>query len=519
MEIALATYSSRVALSSFVVLLALSWKLFKWVWLKPKKMEKLLREQGFKGNPYKPLLGDVMYMSTLLKQAHSKPITVSDDIVPRIVPQFHHLVNKYGRDTYIWLGPEPCVSIQDPELIREATQNINLFHMPEGSQINRLLAPGLVSYNGDKWTKHRKLLNPAFHGEKLKLMVPSFIISATEMLRKWEEIVSPKRFCEVDIWPSLKSLTSDAISRTAFGSNYEEGRRIFELQGELAELCVKALWSMYIPGWRFLPTKRNRRMEQIVKYVADSIREIINSRLNKMRAGESCDDDILGLLLQSNSEEVDKHGNKDYGMTIEEVIEECRLFYVAGQVTNSVLLVWTMILLSRYQEWQERARDEVLQTFGTKKPDLNGLNRLKIVNMILHEVLRLYPPIPVSGRRTAAKTKLGNLSLPSGVVVLIQTALVHHDPEIWGEDVKEFKPERFSEGVSHAAKGNVAFFPFGWGPRTCIGQNFAMLEAKLVLAMILQRYSFELSPSYSHAPISLITIKPEYGAPLILHML
>ncbi|KAL3509070.1 hypothetical protein ACH5RR_028471 [Cinchona calisaya] len=511
--------ASIAGFSSCILVLALAWKLFNWVWLKPKRLEKLLREQGFNGNPYRLVFGDLKDIRAFLKEAHSKPINLSDDVVPRIIPQFHNVIKKYGRKTYIWYGPEPAIFIQEPELLREAAKSINIFHKPQAGQITKLLAPGLASYNGDKWAKHRKLINSAFSGEKLKNMLPSFHMSATEMMRKWEEIVSPKGSCELDVWPNLQSMTSDAISRTAFGSNYEEGRKIFELQAEQIEHCVKALWSLFIPGWRFLPTKRNRRMSQIGKDVDDAIREIINSRIKAMRSGESCDEDLLGRLLESNSEEIAKHGDGEFGMTTEEVIEECKLFYFAGQETTSVLLVWTMILLSRYQDWQARAREEVLQLFGTKKPDFDGLNRLKLVTMILYEVLRLYPPLPVNSRRAAAETKLGNLTLPSGMLLLKHIMLIHHDPEIWGDDVKEFKPERFSEGVSNATKGQAAFFPFGWGPRICTGQNFALLEAKLVLVMILQRFSFELSPSYIHAPQTMITLRPQYGAHLILHKL
>ncbi|CAI9089127.1 OLC1v1023636C1 [Oldenlandia corymbosa var. corymbosa] len=502
-----------------IPVLVLIWKMVNWVWIKPKNFEKHLKEQGFNGNPYRLLIGDLKEITALKNEAYSKPIDFSDDIIPRIIPEAFHLSKKYGKNSYVWFGPQPGVHIQDSNMVREASQDVNLFHKPNVSEFSRLITPGLGSYNGDKWAKHRKLINPAFRMEKLKNMLPSFHASAKEMLQKWEEIVSPQGWSELDVWPSLSNLSSDAISRTAFGSNYEEGRRIFELQEEQVEHCFKAIWSSFIPGWRFLPTTRNRRMRQIEKDVNDSIRHIINLRLNAVKAGKSFDDDLLGILLDSNSQEINRHSNKDFGMTIQEVIQECKLFYFAGQETTSVLLVWTMILLSRYEDWQTRAREEVLQLFGTNQPDFDGVNRLKVVNMILHEVLRLYPPLPVNARISTADAKLGDKHIPGGTLVLFETLLMHYDPEVWGEDVKEFKPDRFSEGVSNATKGQLAFFPFGAGPRICIGQNFSMLEAKLVLAMILQRFSFELSPSYAHAPRSIFTLKPQYGAHLILRKL
>ncbi|PHT43179.1 11-oxo-beta-amyrin 30-oxidase [Capsicum baccatum] len=169
-------------------------------------------------------------------------------------------------------------------------------------------------------------------------------------------------------------------------------------------------------------------MKEIEREVQETIRGIIDKRVKAMKAGDTnMINDLLSILLDSNFKEIEQHGNKDFGMTTKEVIEECKLFYFAGQETTSVLLVWTMILLSRHLDWQARTREEVLQVFGDGMPEFDGLNRLKIVTMILNESLRLYPTVGGLGRRITTKTKLGELILPAGVMLASPTILVHHD--------------------------------------------------------------------------------------------
>lgn len=215
-------------------------------------------------------------------------------------------------------------------------------------------------------------------------MVGSFHTSCSNMLNKWDEMVAKDggstRTRELDVWPHLQAMTSDVIARASFGSSYEEGGKIFELQKEQADRILHANRSLYFPLLRFLPTKVNRRMKEISREIESMFFEIIRRRMEDDHDAQG-KDDLLGLLLESNMKEMKEHGNK-YGMSMNEVIEECKIFFFAGQDTSASLLVWTLILLSKHGDWQSRARDEVLCVFGTSgKPLYQDLTHLKIVSV------------------------------------------------------------------------------------------------------------------------------------------
>ncbi|KAL2467086.1 Cytochrome [Abeliophyllum distichum] len=302
----------------------------------------------------------------------------------------------------------------EPELIKEILINNNIFKKPTPNPLAKFLVCGLSGYEDEKWAKHRKIVNPAFYIEKLKHMIPAMHTSCIEMINEWEMLSSEKITIEIDVKPYLEDLTSDVISRTAFGSSYAQGKRIFRLQKEQAELTRRVLQSVYIPGWRFLPTKRNRRMKEINNQLRTLLEDIINQKQKAIKAGkDSADDDLLGILLKINLKEIKEQGNHKLGMSIDEV------------------------------------------------------------TMVLYEVLRLYPPAIIFTRIIYKETKLGEMTLPPGLQFMLPIILLHHDKQLWGKI---------------------------WGPRICIGNNFALMEAKIALAMILRRFSFELSPSYTHAP-------------------
>jgi len=289
-----------------------------------------------------------------------------------------------GKTSITWFGPVPRVTITKPELVREVLSNkFGHYEKLKFGKLQRMLHNGLGSHEGEKWAKHRRIINQAFHLEKLKRMLPAFAACCTDLVRRWEGLVADGQPCEVDVWPEMQNLTGDVISRAAFGSSYLEGRRIFQLQGEQVQLVVQAMHKLHIPGYLYLPTKTNRRMKQIASEIEALLKGIIAKRENALRTGSAASDDLLGLLLESNMEHCrgDGNGNNSKaGITTDDVIGECKLFYFAGMETTSVLLTWTMIVLSMHPEWQDRAREEVLHVFGDKTPDYDGLSRLRIVS-------------------------------------------------------------------------------------------------------------------------------------------
>ncbi|XP_050373897.1 cytochrome P450 CYP749A22-like isoform X2 [Argentina anserina] len=416
-----------------------------------------------------------------------------------------------------WYGTRPQLIVLKPELCKEILMNKDRAYSKQKFQgyVRMLLGDGLGSSEGEKWAKSRKVANHAFHGESLKLMVPEMIASAETMLKGWKSHEGK----EIEVFELFRLFTSEVISRTAFGSSYLEGEKIFENIMKLSVFLVKNSFTVRFPGLsKFVKTTDEIQAEKIERGIRDSIIEIIKKRDKKAQMSteeERYGNDFLGLLLRAHHDT-----NEKKRISLDDLVDECKTFYFAGQETTNSMLAWTVFLLAHYTDWQEKAREEVLQIFGRQTLDPDGLTKLKTMNMIMNESLRLYPPVLSIERKVNWDVKLGNFTIPANVEVQIPTLALHHEPLFWGQDVQLFKPERFSKGVAKATNNNVgAFLPFGMGSRICAGFNFAAIEAKIALSMILQRHSFTLSPGYVHSPHQYHTIRPQHGVQILLHPL
>ncbi|GLJ13568.1 hypothetical protein SUGI_0215470 [Cryptomeria japonica] len=488
------------------------------IWWTPLQIKKYFEAQGIGGPPYKLFYGNAPDIVKMAREESSKSPLSGHNITPRVLPAFYQWGKIYGRDYVYWFGTKPRLFLPHPELVKEVLSN--KFGHYEKIKFAQSGAHGLAGLEGEEWAKHRRILNPAFHMEVLKGMIPSIAESGTNMCREWRNLISSGAN-EIDVLKEFSVLTSDIISRTAFGSSYAEGNHIFRLQAQQILWMFERIQRVSIPGSRFLPTKENRLGWWLDKEIKRCIRQVIEGREKNAVIENSSDygTDLLGLMMNSNKKQGGGKLQNNMNMTIDEVIAECQTFYIAGQETTTILLTWTMVLLGMHQDWQDRARREVLEVCGKNEfPNADAVNGLKIMGMIFNESLRLYPPIVALNRQPLKPMKLGKVSIPAGTQLQIPILAMHHDPLLWGNDVHEFNPERFSQGISKAAKHPMAFMPFSLGPRICIGQNFALLEAKVVLAMILQRFSFVISPHYIHAPVHSFSLKPKYGAQVILHM-
>ncbi|KAI5018400.1 hypothetical protein ZWY2020_043288 [Hordeum vulgare] len=479
------------------------------VWV-PHRLERRLRRQGIRGPPRSLLDGNAAEYGALIA-AHSAPLaSFHHAFISRAAPEYREWPAQYGRPFVFWFGPRPRLVVSSPEVAKAVlTDSSGTFGKGSGSSVNplsrQLLGEGLVGLTGKKWAHHRRVISPAFNMERIKGWIPEITAITSSMLDSWEVQGDTRVEFEIDVNKEFHTLSADVISCMAFGSSYEEGKRIFKLQEEQVQLVLLAMRTFYFPGFRFVPTKKNRRRHSLNKEIQNSLRRLIE--INKKK----CEDtkNLLGLMLSASKTD------NEFKMGIKEIIDECKTFYFAGKETTGNLLTWATLLLALHKEWQHKARDEVLQVCGkSEHPNEETVSSLKIVNMVLKETLRLYPPALFINRTVTRDVKLGKLDIPAGTQLNLPIIDLHHDVDIWGANAEEFDPSRFADGKSHHLG---AYFPFGIGPAICVGQNLAIVEAKVALAVLLQRFAFDVSPSYVHAPMMAMTLHPQYGAQLLVH--
>ncbi|XP_059437592.1 cytochrome P450 714C2-like [Corylus avellana] len=484
--------------------------------LKPKRLREILRKQGIRGPPPSFLLGNIGDMKKM-KSSPSKAQQKGEQVITHncssaIFPFFDEWRKSYGSTFMFSLGNIQILHMNDLEVVKEISICTSLdFGKPSYQSKERgpLLGQGILTSNGATWAHQRKILAPELYMDKVKGMMKIMVDSSMALVNSWR-IESEGGVADVHIDEYMRSFSGDVISRACFGSNYSEGEEIFLKLRALQEHMSNKILSNGIPGMRHFPTKSNRETWKLEKDVRALILDVAKER----KEATSGNYDLLHMILEAaTSSGFSKEETERF------IVDNCKNIYLAGYETTAVSATWTLMLLASNPEWQARVRAEVLQVCGGQMPNVDTVRKMKILTMVIHESLRLYPPVPIVSREAMKDMKFGDIQVPKGVNVWILLVTLHQDPDIWGPEAKEFNPERFANGVSGACKLPYVYMPFGVGPRTCLGQNFAMVELKILLALIVSNFSFSLSPKYRHSPAMRLVIEPENGVNLLIKKL
>ncbi|KAJ6742824.1 CYTOCHROMEA2 [Salix viminalis] len=363
-----------ISFLAFVLLL----KIVVLLWWKPRRIEHHFARQGIRGPPYRIFIGNVKELVEMMLKASSQPMPFSHNILPRVLSFYHHWKKIYGTTFLVWFGPTVRLTLSDPDLIQEIFTSKSEFYekIEAHPLVKQLEGDGLLSLKGEKWAHHRKIITPTFHMENLKLLVPVVAKSVMDMLEPWYSTMSDSDEVEIEVSEWFQTLTEEVITRTAFGSSYEDGKAIFRLQAQQMVLAAVAFQRVLIPGYRFFPTKRNVNSWRLDREISKSLMKLIERRRenssNKTR--HHGPKDLLGLMIQASNSSSDDH------VTVHDIVEECKSFFFAGKQTTSNLLTWTTVLLAMHPQWQVQAREEVLRVCGSRDtPTKDDVVKLKTV--------------------------------------------------------------------------------------------------------------------------------------------
>ncbi|KAL2892606.1 hypothetical protein RDABS01_008515 [Bienertia sinuspersici] len=486
--------------------------------LKPKKLRMKLELQGIRGpKPTSILMGNIPQIiqmkSNVIIPSSDKSSHIHHDWPFTIFPHLREWQLTYGPVFTYSTGSILILCVTDPNVMKEINQcsSIDLGKPPYLSEERGpLLGQGIISSSGSVWSFQRKIISPEFFPEKVKGMVSLMVEAATSMLSSWEDSLTKSGgTAAITIDEDLRNMSADIISKTAFGSSYIQGKEIFSKIRELQKLMSKALL-VGIPFARYMPTKNNWEIKRLEKKIHLMILGVVKDRM-----GAEGEKDFLQKILESAR----KCNEQDENLKIDHerlIVDNCKNIYFAGHETAATTAAWSLMLLAAFPDWQTRARAEVLKACADGNVTAESLRHMKVLTMIIQETLRLYPPGVFAARTPLEDAKLKDIQVPKGIDIQIPIALVHHDPNLWGADASEFNPERFANGIAGACKTPQAYIPFGLGSRVCLGQNFAMAELKVILSLILLKFSFSLSPDYQHSPAFRLLIEPEHGLTMII---
>ena len=387
--------------------------------------------------------------------------------------------------------------VNHPEGVRRVLQENN-HNYPKSDLTASILRPvageGLFISEGKTWLRQRRLMQPAFHRQKIAAFGELMTNAAQKMMGRWDH--------RIDAAAEMTRLTLDVATDALFHAHV--GGEPTTIARAVSTLLAEINYRFQVPFYPPInvPTPRNRRMRHAIRTLDRAMYDIIEQR---RRDGEE-GDDLLSMLMAARDEETGA------AMSDRQLRDEVITLFIAGHDTTANALTWTFYLLATHPEADERLRAELDEVLDGAVPAFADLPKLPYSRMVIEEAMRLYPPAWITDRQAVKEDEILGHRIPAGGHVIISPYVTHRLPTLW-ENPDNFDPGRFSpEKIS--TRPRYAYFPFGGGPRQCIGKGMALMEAHLILATVMQRYRLRLAADQPVEPEPTVTLRPRGGLPM-----
>jgi cytochrome P450 len=412
------------------------------------------------------------------------------------------LTHSYGDFVQFRLGPfQKIYLINDPELIKEVlvTKQKSFVKSKDIQTLKTVVGEGLLTSEKTFHKRQRKLIQPSFKRAHIANYGEDMIQTTLQYLTKWrdKEIRS--------ISDDMMNITLGIISKTMFSMEFEEGANVIgEPMEAVMKLGIKRMRSIVkLPIW--VPTKNNRNLNKAIQALDGVLYDIINKR----KQGIEKHEDLLGILMDAKDED------DGLGMSDKQLRDELMTIFLAGHETTANALTWTLYLLAQHPEVEKKLHQELTNVIGNDRPSPTHYMNLNYTQYIVKESLRLYPPAYIIGRQVDQDVQIGEHHLNKGEMVVMSQYVMHRNETFFNEP-HLFLPERFESEFIKTIP-TYAYFPFGGGPRVCIGNHFSLMEMVLVLACIAQNFQLELTADHHVVkPQPLITLRPKRGVKMIV---
>jgi cytochrome P450 len=413
---------------------------------------------------------------------------------------FEECFRGYGDAAYFPVANRRSMLLSHPDDIERVlvTENRRFTKNYALVFLRPLLGNGLLLNEGESWLRQRRLIQPAFSKQRIESYAPAMVECTERMLSQWHE------GDEIDIVRAMMELTMAISGRALLGIDI--GQRFSDITRYLHVVMVDFLarFGSSLPLPRWVPTPGNLRLKHAIRKLDDILQELIDRR----RAAGASGTDFLSLLLNAK-DEVDGRGISD-----RQIRDEVMTMFLAGHETTANALAWTWYLLGKHPDIQQRVQAEAREVFGGRPPTAADVPKLTFCETVIRESMRLYPPAYLVGRRAIDDITIGDHFIPAGTNVLMSQWIVHRDAR-WFDDPLTFNPDRWADGLAGRLP-KYAYFPFGGGPRVCIGNTFAMFEAPLLLAMVAERFTLELITPDPIRMRPAVTLRP--AQPIIMRV-